>query len=605
VKKLLVIVLAIGATLLGVALTDRPLPRADLTVLEIADFNTLDPQRMSYLQDFRLAYGIYEGLVRWDNDTFEIDPAIALSWDISDDALVYTFHMTDDARWSNGARVTASDIAYAWQRAMMPDTAADYANLFFAIDGALDYFEFRQNQLDEYSARPASERTSANALSLRNEANERFKEMVGVTVVDDLTLVVRLARPTAYFLDLVAFPPFYPVHRDTVERYVTVDASSGAIRQDHQWTKPGRIVCNGPYIPVHWKFKREMRLARNPQYRDPTLAKSDTITIVPIEEENTAVIAYKTGVVDWHSDVVTDYVPDMLDQKQRGEREDIHVFQAFGTYFWNFNCTPRLSDGRPNPLRDARVRRALALCVNKQAIVDKVKRTGEQVASVLIPPGSIPGYESPAGLGMDVPEAKRLFQEAGWEDRDGNGVPENALGEEFPVIEILMTKLAYHKDVALAVDQMWKSTLGVRSKVVIRETKVYRDNLKRQDYMIARGGWYGDYGDPLTFLDLHRTGDGNNDRGYSNAAYDTLLERADDERDTAKRLVILSEAERMSVEEEFPILPFWHYNYVYMYKPPTDAQGNPNPGGLRGITTHPRLVQYLFELELVKQGDSQ
>jgi len=602
VKKLLVIVLALSASLLGVALSDRPLPRADLTILEISDFNTLDPQRMSYLQDFRLAYGIYEGLVRWDNDTFEIEPAIALGWDISEDNRTYTFHMTDKARWSNGAPVTARDVAYAWQRAMMPDTAADYASLFFSIDGALDFFEFRQNQLDEYASQPAAERTTERAQQLRATADERFVKMVGVTVVDDFTLSVQLERPTAYFLDLVAFPPFYPVHRETVERYVTIDASSGAVRQDHQWTKPANIVCNGPYIPVHWKFKREMRLARNPEYWNPSLAKSGTITIVPIEEGNTGVIAYKTGVVDWHSDVSVDYLPDMIAQQERGERDDLHVLRAFGTYFWNFNCTPRLSDGRANPFHDARVRRAFALCVNKHDIVEKVKRTGEQVAGVLIPPGSIPGYQSPAGLGMDLAEAARLLLEAGWEDRDGDGIPENNNGEAFPVVEILVTTLAYHKDVALAVEQMWQETLGVRSKVVVRETKVYRDNLKRRDYMIARGGWYGDYGDPLTFLDLHRTGDGNNDRGYSNPEYDALLERADNETDASRRLAILSEAERMTVEREFPILPFWHYNYVYMHKPPTDKQGNPNPGGLRGLTSHPRLVQYLFELELVKQG---
>jgi len=555
---------------------------------------------MSYLQDFRLAYGIYEGLVRLDNDTLAIDPAGAHAWELSEDFRTYTFHLVSEARWSNGDPVTAGDFAYAWQRAIMPDTAADYANLFFMIDGANEFFDWRRDQLDGYAQLPSRERTLERARELRKQANDVFREMVGIEVVDEVTFRVRLVRPTPYFLDLCAFPSFYAVHPETVERFVAVDASSGAIRQDHQWTKPGRIVCNGPYLPVRWRFKREMRLERNPEYWNPSLAKSDTITIIPIEEENTGVVAYETGVFDWHSDVLVDYIPDMLEQKARGERDNIHSLQAFGTYFWSFNCSPRLSDGRENPFHDARVRKAFAMSVNKRDIMDKIKRTGEVVADVFVPPGSIPGYESPGGVGMDIDAARTLFREAGWIDRDGDGLPENDHGEVFPVVEILVTTVSYHKDIALAVGQMWREALGVRSKVVVRETKVYRDNLKRKDYMIARGGWFGDYGDPLTFLNLHRTGNGNNDRAFSCPEFDALLERADRETDPAVRMDLLEEAERITTMDEIPILPFWHYSYVYMYKPPVDEQGKPNPGGLRGLTTHPRLVQYLFELEVVK-----
>jgi len=255
---------------------------------------------------------------------------------------------------------------------------------------------------------PSRERTLERARELRKQANDVFREMVGIEVVDEVTFRVRLVRPTPYFLDLCAFPSFYAVHPETVERFVAVDASSGAIRQDHQWTKPGRIVCNGPYLPVRWRFKREMRLERNPEYWNPSLAKSDTITIIPIEEENTGVVAYETGVFDWHSDVLVDYIPDMLEQKARGERDNIHSLQAFGTYFWSFNCSPRLSDGRENPFHDARVRKAFAMSVNKRDIMDKIKRTGEVVADVFVPPGSIPGYESPGGVGMDIDAARTL-----------------------------------------------------------------------------------------------------------------------------------------------------------------------------------------------------
>lgn len=598
-KKVFAILGVLIATVIAVSMADPPRPRADLTYLEIADFNTLDPQRMSYLQDFRLAHGIYEGLVRLDNETMLPEPAGASSWTISDDRRTYTFHLDPDATWSNGDPVTAHEYAYAWQRAIMPDTAADYANLFFTIEGAEAFFEWRSSQLEAYATRPINERTTEVARTLRAEADAMFEEMVSIEVVDDLTMRVALERATPYFLDLVGFPTFFAVHEPTLEAHVSVDARTGALRQDHRWTKPGRIVTNGPYVPVMWAFKREMRLRKNPHYHMPGIVKSHTITIIPIEEENTGVVAYKTGVADWHADVNVDYLPEMLAQKARGARDDVHALRAFGTYFWNFNCTSRLADGRPNPFADARVRRAFALSVDKDALIEKVKRTGETRADVLIPPGSIPDYDSPEGLVMDVARAQQLMREAGWIPTNDDGVPMHEDGRTFPLTEILVTTLAYHKDVALAVGRMWRDALGVRTKVVVRETKVYRDDLKRRDYMIARGGWFGDYGDPLTFLNLHRTGNGNNDRGYSNPSYDALLERAAQTLDDDERMAILHEAERMIVEEELPVLPFWYYNNYYMFDPPNDESGNPNPGGLRNITTHPRLLQYIFELEVV------
>ncbi|MCA9309963.1 MAG: peptide ABC transporter substrate-binding protein [Phycisphaerales bacterium] len=601
--------IAIFALLVGVlALTlamDRSIPEADFTYIQPQDIFTLDPQAMSYNQDLRMAYAIYEPLAHWDNEvaTFDIIPAAAERWEISDDGLTYTFHIRDAARWSNGDPVLAEDFRYAWQRAIMPDSVADYSGLFFVIDGAEAFFDWRTEALEAYAERPASQRTREAALALREETNQRFADTVGIRTLDDHTLEVRLARPTAYFLDLCAFGPFCPVHPETVEKFVTVKPESGRLDTDKRWTKPWNLVCNGPYVVEQWQFKRGMFLRRNPQYWDQDAIVSDTIRTLPVQDGNTSILAYETGAASWHSDVTVKYIADMLAQKREGKRDDIHALSTFGTYFWSFNCRPKLSDGRDNPFHDAGVRRAFALSVDKQAIVEKVKRSGEKVAHVLIPPGSIGGFESPQGLRLDPVRAREELAKAGWADRDGNGVPENESGVEFPVVEMLCSTGSYHEDIAMAMGRMFTEVLGVRTRIEAKESKIYKDDLKQKDYMMARGGWFGDYGDPTTFLDLHRTGDGNNDRGYSDPVFDDLLARAAQEPDVDKRMTLLEEAERYTMEDTLPVLPIWHYNYYYMFEPPLDDEGHVRPGGLVGISYHPRLVQYMWKLGVLKEGD--
>ncbi len=159
------------------------------------------------------------------------------------------------------------------------------------------------------------------------------------------------------------------------------------------------------------------------------------------------------------------------------------------------------------------------------SIVDAA--VGEKVATTFIPPGSIGGFDTPVGLMFDPDRARQELTDAGWIDRDGNGIPENDRGIEFPTVELLYSTAGYHKDIALVLARMFEDTLGVETRLEGKETKVYKDDLKKKNYMLARGGWFGDYGDPTTFLSLHRTGDGNNDRGYSNPQFDEMLDAAD------------------------------------------------------------------------------
>ena len=605
-------------------------PRADLVFVNQNEVFTLDPQRMSWMQDLRIAQAMYEGLLRWDPADYSVRPGVASLPGVSDDGLTYTFKLDQDARWSNGVPVTAHDFAYAWMRAMLPDTAADYAGLFFVIDGAEDFLAWRADRLASFNG---------DAAGLWQETEDQFRDTVGIDVIDERTLEVRLAMPTAYFKDLLCFGTFFPLHRPAVEGWshdaaaawptgphppfadrgrVSLDPATARFQQDPSWSRPGNHVANGPYMLDGWRYKRDFRLARNPHFHRAHEVKTERITIRTIEDPNTAVLAFSSGEVDWLAGVGVDYKSDLIEQRlaydQRhadefatlrasgmseaealaalpepgpGERRDLHIIPSFGTDFYSFNCRPELADGRVNPFADARVRRAFVHATDRTQITEHVTRMRERPSDTLIPHGSIAGYESPTGLGFDPDAARREMQAAGWIDRDGDGRVEDESGAPFPPVEILFTtNTSRYKWISINLKSQWESTLGVSVVLVAKESGFYKEDLRSGAFMIARGRWYGDYGDPTTFLDFCRTGDGNNDRGYSNPAVDDLLARAMEERDPDARFALLSECERIVVAEDVPMLTICQLVELYMY----------DPAHLRGISHHPRLSQFMGEM---------
>jgi oligopeptide transport system substrate-binding protein len=543
----------LAAILFGAVYWDRTPTRADLVFVNRGDVFTLDPQRMSYMQDFRIGYALYEGLVRWNNADFSIERAAAEPPVISDDQLTYTFAIRPTARWSNGDPVTAHDFVYSWQRLLWPDTAADYSNLLFVIEGAEEFFHWRQDQLKALMTRGSDSRSASEAMTL---AQQQFDRTVSIKAIDDRTLQIRLRHPTPHVLDLLCFAVCLPVHRPTVEGWpqalkdspamrergwigveapqwsdralVHLNAITGRIEQRHEWARPGTLVCNGPYILAEWRYKRDMRLERNPQFHDAHLLHNNSVLMMSIEDVNTSELAFESGSVDWLGDVGAEYQADMLEERMRyeerhrtqidrlcaeglsfdeaiaslpaptaDERRDIHALPTFGTDFYSFNCRALLADGRPNPFADARVRRAFAQAVDKHAVVQNATRLNEPVMNALIPPNSIPGYTSPAGLPHDVDRARAELSTAGWIDRDHDGLIENDRGEPFPVIDLLWTTGSVrYKWMSLELKDQWESTLGVRVQLRSADTKFYKEDLKLGKFMIARGRWYGDYGDP-------------------------------------------------------------------------------------------------------------
>lgn len=720
--------------LLGVmVVSDKPTPKADFTFINRGDVTTLDFQKMSWMQDLRIARVIAEGLVRHDTFTWDyhITPGVAKSWDISPDQLTYTFHLRDDAKWSNGAPVTANDFVYSWRRALLPDTVSDYTGLFQIIVGAEDFFVWRSRALRAFRANPAGaidsfvkrpnvtydkdptitpkeapDAASAIADGIWMYAEERalvtdpaqirtlhvfrekldtlvaehelvtkdgpsvdapgrtasrierdlhttlvesaellaplrtaieahpitatalwewtlrqFDTMVQLHATDDHTLTFTLREPTPYFLDLCAFAVFYPVYPPLVERYESVVESTGGLKSESGWTKPPYLITNGPMKLTTWRFKRDMFFERNEHYWNRDLLNVDTMKIVSVDDGNAQVLAFETGAVDWVSDVGPTYKADMLARKMQfykenqaqydslkadgydqfeidrrlphDDRKNIHAIPAFGTYWYNFNCLPKLPDGRTNPFFDPRVRRAFAMCIDKREITERVNRIGQPVARTIIPPNSIGGYTTPKGLKCVsdaatpdekqaiIAEAKALLADAGYPDPS-----------KFPTVEILFNKDGGHGIVAEAVQRHWIENLGVPVILQLKEIKIFRDDLKKANYMVSRAGWYGDYGDPTTFLDLSRSTDGNNDRKYNNPHYDDLLDQARKETDAAKRMAILEECERILMEDDLPIVPLFHYITLYMF----DAER------VSGLNPHPRTEQNVYLIDMLDDG---
>lgn len=594
-------------------LSDKPLPRADVVFVQRGEPRSLDIAQMSWVQDFRIGRLIYQGLTQHDvfSRSFRVVPAIARSWDVSPDARTYTFHLRPDARWSNGQPVTAHDFAFSWRRMLLPDGGKDYTKLFTLLEGGQAFFEWRLAALDAFAADQTLEgeprRLAAEALW--RETLDRFASTVGVRALDDHTLAVTLERPTPYFLDLTAFSPFYPVYPPLVEQNESIDPRTAGVKPATGWTRPPSLVTNGPFMITRWRFKRDMRFEQNPYYWDRSSLGVRTIEVPSIDDTNAQVLAFRTGAIDWIADVSAGYRGEMVAQKRaffdehagevlrlRAEglddvaitrrlppdpRGDVHVFPHFGTYFYNFNCMPRLRDGRENPFADPRVRRAFSLAVDREAVVRNITRSGERPATTLIPPGAMDGYASPAGLGFDPARARRELADAGFPG-----------GQGLPAVELLFNKDSGHDLIAQAIAKDWQQHLGASVVLQTKEALVFREDLRNANYMVSRASWFGDYGDPTTFLELNRTGDGNNDRKYASPAYDALLDQAARTQDPRTRLDLLTRAERLIVEEDVPLLPIYHYVQVVLF----DARR------VSGVTPHARQIQNAFLLDILGDG---
>ncbi len=541
--------------------------RADLVYLNPSGIHTLDPARMSWTQDFRVALNLWEGLTTWDPQSLEPREAAAtLPPDVSNDGLKYTFHLREDGRWSNGDVVTSADFVRGWRRAMEPGTAADYAVLLTDyVVGAAEYVDWRHatvRRLQE-SSLTAQERADILRKSA-DEMDDRFSS-VGLGTPDDRTFVIHLTRPCPYFLDLTSFPTLLPVHRSIEALRARHDdlpiTREGLVVFDPQWTKPDYrrggypgLVTNGPYRLENWRFKGTLSMGVNPHYRHRSTMQCRTVDMVVYDNISTAIMAYEVGDIDFLPSMAVPYDHEIARLAKGRQRPDFHLCPVSATYFLNLNCTSETLDGVVNPFLDARVRRAFALSIDREAIVKNVLRRGDRVADSFVPRDAVPGYDPPKMPVYDPHGAKQSLADAGFPD-----------GVGLPTIDFLYT--ATDERACQAIARMWETNLGARVELRSKETKTFAEDKQRHRFMVTRGNWYADYNDPTTFLDCLISGNGNNDSGYSNGEYDRLMVSASSERDVFTRMRLLQQAEAIALQRDFPIVPILHYAEPIAIKP--------------------------------------
>ncbi|HUC85409.1 MAG TPA: peptide ABC transporter substrate-binding protein, partial [Candidatus Acidoferrales bacterium] len=317
--------------------------------------------------------------------------------------------------------------------------------------------------------------------------------------------------------------------RQTIEKY------------GDRWLNARPLPVSGAFELAFWRLNDRVRLRKNPRYWDAANTQSEIIDILPVGSPNTALNFYDRGQADivWDKDLIPSELVDVL-----LKRPDFHSFPYLGTYFLRFNVTRK-------PFDDPRVRKALALAVDKERIVKKITKAGEMVTSHLVPSGTA-HYTPPEGLGYDPELARKLLAEAGFPG-----------GKGFPRFEFLFNAgaggLKLHEDIAIELQQMWRHELGLQMDLRQVETQVFWGMLSRLDYTVSRSSWIADYNDANTFLSLFLTGDGNNETGWGNARYDSLVADANQTVDPALREKDFQQAETILVRDELPILPLYIY----------------------------------------------
>jgi oligopeptide transport system substrate-binding protein len=330
---------------------------------------------------------------------------------------------------------------------------------------------------------------------------------------------------------------WFPLPRHVIEKFGSMT------QRDTLWFKPGNNVGNGPFKLKAWHFTHYIEIERNPLYWDAATVNLNEIHFFPISSDATEERSFQDGQLHVTEIVPLNRVP-YYKTRPDVYREDPHL----ATYYYRVNTT------KP-PFNDKRVRRALALAIDRESIIRNVLRAGQKPATGLTPMGCSVGYDTPKSVSFDPDEARRLLAEAGYPD-----------GKGFPKFDILINTSEAHRTIGEAIQEMWKKHLHIPAGILNQDWQVYLDSQRKLDYSICRAGWVGDYPDPLTFLSTMHSTDGNNNTGWGSPRYDALLSQSSQEGDPAKRFALLREAETLMLED-MPVLPIYWYVRYYLVRP--------------------------------------
>jgi oligopeptide transport system substrate-binding protein len=474
-----------------------------------AEPSDLDPQTITGVPEANIVYTLFEGLTRTDPTTLEARPGVAERWDVSGDAKTYTFHLRADAKWSDGKALTAHDFISSFRRMLAPELASDNADQMYPVVNAEGY---HKGTLKDFS-------------------------QVGFRAIDDRTLEVRLRHPAGYLLKTMASRVWFPVPMHVLEKFGPV------LKPGSPWTRAGNLVCNGPFVLHEWQPNRHVEVRRSPTYWNRATVRLSGVRFVPMENQSAEEAAFRAGQLH-----LTMSVPlTKLDVYRREAPEQLKIHPYSGVYYYNFNVT------RP-PFDDVRLRQALAMSVDRETIVKRITRAGETPAYHFTIEG-IDGYVSRARTRLDFEAARKLLAEAGF-----------PAGRGLPPVTLLYNTSENHRAIAEAVQQTWKTELGLDVRLENQEWRVYLDSMQQKAFQICRAGVIMEPYDPSQFLQVFNKDSGFNRTGWSDPEYDKLYGQVMQTADRPQRLELMQRMEKI-LTDAMPILPVYYYTKSYLMHP--------------------------------------
>ena len=455
-----------------------------------------------------------EGLVSLDANDKAV-PGMAESWDVSDDQKTYTFHLRKGAKWSNGEEVTAEDFVFAWNQHFNARTGAPYASTWMTkIAGAEDIFNATAEKVD-----PKDEKSDYKMAEA--DIPKYMEEHAGWKAVDKYTFQVTFTGPFQYAVVLMAFPSFFPVNKKAY------DAAGG---NNNYGTDADKLAYNGPFTITSWAHEDSIVLEKNPDYWNAENIKLDKITMRMIGQETTAINEFNNGSID-----MIGLTGDNIKQFKNAQG-----FDDGGAWYFEFNSQEK-------PYNNAKVRKALTLGVDAQAMIDTIVKNDSKVATTFTPPAVAQGeFTEYCGdlfkhiTNNDYSEAKALLEE---------GLKEEGLTLAEFSPELLCDDSSAAKQQAEFLQAQLKEHLGVTLNIRQVTYNARLDAMDQGDFEIVFAGWSPDYNDPMTYLDMWVTGNGNNHGKWSNAEYDKIIKEASQIADKEAYYAKLKEAEEILAEE--------------------------------------------------------